>query len=311
MTDASDVQMADADDVPADDIDMRIEDAADQLTDDTTESDERCQCCGRMSTATYDICVRRRAGKCVKRVVSLYRGRTDSAVLCNICSLYTSDNGHHVRTSLWRHGWAAAIACMLVGRQDASMRHALWRLLPSRHRDCWRRLAAGVSLDASVAPDFEDYTAQLVRFNALTTSGKIDDFLAANDEYAFPTVRCPAGCFAYMDECTALPFHHFLAWKYGKVIFNGSARFLSGARPDWPTGTRQLGAFDVMPGVVVDEDKGLCVLVCRQHGAKGLCKTMLHIPTNPVLDDYGLQCPDTCAAAMLSPKVIRAGRMGR
>jgi hypothetical protein len=32
-------------------------------------------------------------------------------------------------------------------------------------------------------------------------SGKISDFIAAMDDFCFPTIKCPAGCFAYADQC--------------------------------------------------------------------------------------------------------------
>ena len=51
-------------------------------------------------------------------------------------------------------------------------------------------------------------------------------------------------------------------------------------------------------------------MYCSIHG-KGLTSSFVHVPKNPILKDHGLQYADNCAAAILTPNVIRAGRMGR
>jgi len=51
-------------------------------------------------------------------------------------------------------------------------------------------------------------------------------------------------------------------------------------------------------------------MYCTSHG-KGLQSSFVHVPKNPVLKDHGLQYADKCAAAVLTPNVIRAGKMGR
>ena len=51
-------------------------------------------------------------------------------------------------------------------------------------------------------------------------------------------------------------------------------------------------------------------MFCKSHG-KGLFEPIIHLPRNPVLGNMGLRYPDTTAAAILTPNVIRAGRMGK
>lgn len=59
----------------------------------------------------------------------------------------------------------------------------------------------------------------------------------------------------------------------------------------------------------MDDTKGLVILFCSHHG-KSLTKDVVHVPVHPVLGDLGFEYPDTCAAATLTPNVIRAGRRG-
>ena len=56
-----------------------------------------------------------------------------------------------------------------------------------------------------------------------TKSGVIADFVKAMDDTSFPCVKCPAGCFAYMDECCSLTFNHFLAWKLDVSVFDADS----------------------------------------------------------------------------------------
>ena len=129
------------------------------------------------------------------------------------------------------------------------------------------------------------------------------------DDFAWPSVKCPAGCNSYVDDCRTFAFNHFLAWKFNVTIYGGNDKYLTGARSDWPRSTIDLNVFFSNPGVLVTEE-GLSVMFCENHG-KGLFEPIIHVPRNPVLGNMGLPYPDTTAAAILTPNVIRAGRMGK
>ena len=111
-----------------------------------------------------------------------------------------------------------------------------------------------------------------------------------------------------MDEIISIPFNHFLAWKYNISFFSADRRFFTGARNDWPRRSFKLNRFHVVPGIVVNEN-GLCILSCETHG-KGLFKSIIHVPRHPHFEEYGFpDYPDTTAAAILCPNVVRAGKM--
>jgi hypothetical protein len=210
---------------------------------------------------------------------------------------------------MWKHGWPCAVAYLLVHKNHANIRANLWNLLPLTIRQGWKQLAVNVSLNIDAPAVFTDVTAGIARYHELTTSGVIADFITAMTDYSFPSVKCPAGCFAYVDECQSLSFKHFLAWKFGIHLFNANAMEMKGARQDWPAVAVQLDTFTVSPSVAVT-DEGLSLLLCKHH-VKRLTKSIIHVPINPVLGDMGFQLPDTTAAAVLTPNVIRAGRMGK
>jgi len=211
---------------------------------------------------------------------------------------------------LWVKGWPSAIAYLLLQAKYTDIRQELWNLLPDCHRQSWNKLRVELELSVSdTSGTFVDVTVDMNRFKGLTTSGRIKDFITAMDEYSFPCVKCPAGCFAYVDECQTVSFEHFIAWKFGHSIFDGAAAEFKGARSDWPKVSVHLEQFTVSPAVAVTE-KGLSVLMCASHKA-GMSREFIHVPRHPVLGDIGSQYPDQSAAAILTPNVIRAGRFGR
>lgn len=226
--------------------------------------------------------------------------------VCSSCHAYLSSSVK--TTNFWQHGWPSAIACLLTQAKYSNISKALCSQLPLRLRQSWSEL--GLSMDVSNDDAFEDFTPALDRYMHLTKSGRLDDFVSAMTEYAFPCVKCPAGCFAYIDECRPVPFHHYINWKFGLSVFNSKTAYLKGARSNWPVSSLELRKFFVRPGLILDKELGLSFLICKCHG-KGLLNSVVHVPTNPVLGNVGLQFPDVSAAAVLTPNVIRAGRMGR
>ena len=35
------------------------------------------------------------------------------------------------------------------------------------------------------------------------------------NNYCFPDVKCPLGCWKFMDYCEEIPLHHYLHFKFG------------------------------------------------------------------------------------------------
>ena len=276
-----------------------------------SDIEKRCACCRRVENEQINLNLKLCSGKFKRRRFGLYSWRAERLVLCYWCCNYL--NGVVRSTSSqWRFAWAAAIASMLCKKEYEHIRKQLWDLLPESHRDSWSELATSVGLSCVLdeASVFIDVTVDVNKFDSLTNSGVIADFIFAMDGYAFPQVRCPAGCYAYLDECSCVQFNHFLAWKLNVVVFNGDAKYFAGARLDWPMSVLELDNFRVWPSIVADEQYGLSVMLCRRHG-NGLQKSIIHCPTNPVLGNIGFQFPDPSAAAILTPNIVTAGKMGR
>jgi predicted GIY-YIG superfamily endonuclease len=244
-----------------------------------------------------------------RRFALLPKNYSGQPLLCNECRVYLTRK--LPRSKIWSCAWPSVVAFLLASKKYQTVRNDLWSMLPVNYRSAWNALSRpSKGCSSSDHAAFEDFTLQLKQFNSYVDSGKISDFLAAMRGYSFPCVKCPAGCYAYADECTTIQFNHFIDWKFGLRFFSGSRKFLKGARQDWPCSSVQLGVFFVNAGLVIDGDRGLCLLMCKSHGT-GLTESFIHVPLNPVVGDLGFQCVDTSAAVVLTPNVIRSGRMGK
>jgi hypothetical protein len=275
-----------------------------------SSSGRQCANCKRVESGEFHMLMTSHSGHIIRRAFCRIPVSDSDRILCHLCLTYLTT--HVPQSRLWQCGWPSVISSLLSDRKNVGIQTSVWKFLPDPHREAWRELAidSGVDVDSGAAAAFQDYTSLLQTYDTMIKSGKPGDFISAMDKFAFPCVKCPAGCFAYVDQCQLLAFNHFLHWKLEVSIMGGDSKRLKGARIDWPSTSLQLKKFTVSPGVVVDADKGLCILLCDYHGS-GLAKPVIHVPRNPVLGDLGLQYPDRCAAAILTPNVIRAGRMGK
>jgi hypothetical protein len=249
-----------------------------------------CSSCRRFET--NELKVSMVPGPLIKRQYSLMpRNTVGEHLLCELCALYLTQK--LPTTKMWQCAWPSVLACLLTRDMFQSIRNELWSLLPNNFKKAWNHLYLPVDEDIVCKHScFEDVTDKRTRFYSYVESGEISDFVKAMHEYSFPSVKCPAGCFAYVDECTTVAFNDFLAWHFDISIFDGSKTHLEGARRDWPCASTQLHNFNVCPSVVQDSQYGLCVLMCKSHG-KRLDKSFLHVPLNPLVENIGFQCVDS------------------
>ena len=202
-----------------------------------------------------------------KRHFQIVKADQTEFLLCVDCHIFLNIDEKLANKNLWSHGWPTVIACLLTKLKYGDIGSEVWNLLPASLKLSWHALASNFSPNCS--PDcFQDYTADLSVYNKLIHSGFEGDFVKSMDDFAWPSVKCPAGCNSYVNECRTFSFSHFLAWKFNLSIYGGDDKFLTGARSDWPRSTIDLDVFFSNPGVLVT-DEGLSVMYCKSHG-KGI-----------------------------------------
>ena len=83
--------------------------------------------------------------------------------------------------------------------------------------------------------------------------------------HCFPNIRCPAGCFEFVEKSNGISFAHFLNWLFPNFTsFSANSRkFLKGAREDFMKFTL-LDKFTVSP-CVINNEKDLQLVTCLNH----------------------------------------------
>jgi hypothetical protein len=270
----------------------------------------QCASCWRCDVGSGELDIQNYNGTLVLRRYSRVRAADINVdiLLCGSCRTFLVPNLSV--SKMWSSGWPCVITAILTDRQFAFCKSELWKLLPTSFMQWWHVVAASENLDCTDCGMFADMSSSRCRFDQLTKTDNIGDFISAMDDYAFPCVRCPAGCFADVYKCNLMTFNHFIDWKFNVSFFGGDKLMLNGARRDWPCPSVQLEEFSVRPSLIIDPQVGLSLMFCDVHGT-GLKKPFVHVAKNPILKDHGLQYPDNLAAAILTPLVIRDGRMSK
>ena len=175
-------------------------------------NDKQCRNCLRNDSPTYPLKLKYCRGKYTQRNVRLLKvtDKNEQFILCYDCQIYLEIDSYACVRNLWTNGWPCVIRCLLSCAKYSNIRVKIWESIPMSQRYSWRTAAVELGLDINSSCTFSDYTSDVERFQSYIKSGIIAQFISAMDDYAFPSVKCPAGCFAFLDQCSTMPFNHFI-----------------------------------------------------------------------------------------------------
>ena len=125
------------------------------------------------------------------------------------------------------------------------------------------------------------------------------------NNHCFPDVKCPLGCWQFMDCCRKIPFHHCLSMVCNEKFVNSNSKLFESARKDWPL-TDAFMRWKISPTLVISKSEGLSVLVCEDHTNQDLQKKYFHLPTNPFYSPHNRPCQEVLATCSIEPNVMRA-----
>ena len=108
---------------------------------------------------------------------------------------------------------------------------------------------------------FVDKTNDLEEFknNIYKTPGKFRKML---NKHCWPVIRCPLGCWQFIDKCRTLQFHHFISRHLDIKIPSAKKELSASFRKDWPETSMNSFKWCVKPSLCISKDEGLCVLLC-------------------------------------------------
>jgi predicted GIY-YIG superfamily endonuclease len=244
-------------------------------------------------------------------------GMVAGADVCLLCSHYVCPRTTSERnTPKWRHAWPAVIWTCLTRRHYADVETFMhfWAddLRASWHpqRNLWLpAMRQGMHIPSA----FEDKTQKLRIFQEVIHSGQLTRLVQTLDDTCFPDVRCPMGCYMYIDDdmpekLQCLPACHYLAVIIPKFIaFNAQSQYFDGARSDWTVPVIDLD-WRVVPTLIVDRDHGLSIMMCSHNKHCDGRTPYVHVPSHPLLRSNSPAVQDFLAPAIISAKVVKSGR---
>jgi len=243
--------------------------------------------------------------------------------LCITCKTYLlseeTDNSS-------RMVWPAYLWSLLTDKNLAEKQASkLWSLIPSGWRSWWideLKTKFGhaynhITLSSHLCLT-RDVTSPMSTLKGAIKKGKLLEIKDACDEHLYPLVKCPWGCTEYYHKSHMVNFDAFIDLIFNTTMLKKMKRKkncdVKGVLPDFLTSTKieyllNAEEWPILPSLVIDEEKGLQLLVCRNHeyGEKG---RMIHVPSNPT-GWLASKTTDNLAPAVVSCRQIKPVRANK
>ena len=237
---------------------------------------------------------------------------TDTITFCQHCLAY--NNNTTTRHKDWPNAWPSVMYTLLFDtHRFNSNAEKLYKLLPHEIKESFKRNMNTVHplITTSVTDSvFRDITPEKEDFWNLINTRTAKTLVKALTTHCFPNIRCPAGCFEFVEKSNGISFAHFLNYLFPLFTsFNAnSKKFLKGARDDFTKTLTLLEKFPVSPCVICKE-KGLQLVVCSDH-KNGVLLNYVHVPTNPVAGNISPKFVDRLALMVSSVRTVRPLKIG-
>ena len=230
--------------------------------------------------------------------------------LCQHCLAY--NNNTTTRHKDWPNAWPSVMHTLLFDtHRFNSNAEKLFKLLPHEIKESFKQNKNTVHplIATSVTESvFKNITSEKKFWN-LINNRTAKTLVKASNTHCFPNIRCPAGCFEFVEK-KGISFAHFLNWLYPNFTsFSANSRkFLKGAREDIMKTFTLLDKFTVSP-CVINNEKGLQLVTCLNL-KNGVLLNYVHVPTNPVAGNVSPRFVDRLALMVSSVRTVRPLKKG-
>ena len=219
---------------------------------------------------------------------------------CYFCNEYYSHSSGDCAD--WKYIWPSFIFTAMKSRNTKYdvLKQALPIILPLEIKRMWSSEIQEFANERNVFL-FRSNDLDLFLENVTSSLG---GFVQMLNNYCFPDVKCPLGCWQFMDYCQEIPLHHYLHYKFNFKLRNSNSKLFISSRKDWPS-TDLFLRWKIKPALVISKKNGLSILVCKYHTHNDLSLKYFHLPKNPHYDPYQKSIPETFATCSIEPNVIR------
>ena len=247
-----------------------------------------CQKCMRKPTLHHPFKLVSKKKSELKNRMFGNRLRESLVYLCNLCLCYCT-----FERIDWNEAWPSVFFTLLSDiKLTRETQINILAILPVEIRQQW--LGSIGCFSSSVQQYLNksriqgkcavDGTLRLRRFQQLLKGLEQESIALALDEEPYPNVRCPFGCWCFIEEVGFIAAKHFLNLFYPEFTsFQASSHLhLRGMRSDFLVPTLSLRRFLVAATLRVDKSEGLIVHACSMH-SKGSSVHYIHPPSHPSL----------------------------
>ena len=255
---------------------------------DTVDAANVCCKCMRQATVyfPFDIMAYSKVGLVNRK----FGRKLENEVVHLCCSCYNYCTAPKVD---WQMAWPAVFFTLLsdTSKPEACL-VAICSLLPLEIRQHWLGVITlfpiciqGVlNRPRILGTCTVDGTRRLKRFEQLMRTMRQKEMAEALDLEPYPNIRCPFGCWTFIEDPGYIPAQHFIN-LIDKTFssFQASAfKKLRGARLDFLRPLMCLETFLVAATVRLHKKEGLVVQTCSAHD-RGCAVQFLHPPRHPEL----------------------------
>ena len=142
---------------------------------------------------------------------SIHLGQSVS--LCDLCEMFLQSNK-------WNFAWLAVICTFLFLPQLFQCNGEYFHsLLPPELRESWEKPAMQVfERHDSISNLFQDFTVKFGHFQKIIGEFKASNVKYLFNDFAFPFVKCPAGCASLINSCSSISFVHVLITGFKNLL---------------------------------------------------------------------------------------------
>ena len=161
---------------------------------------------------------------------------------------------------------------------------------------------------ATKDPLFPDMTHELRNFKASLSSVQPEVVMTCIGKSSIPETVCPCGSWLFNEECNFPCFSHSMASMYCSFgSFGSDYTLLNGMRGNYLERFDFLTVYDVIPGLVVHKNKGLCMVVYKLH-ENGLRLKYVHAQRHALKSFISSVHADRLATVVPSLRVARSAK---
>ena len=188
---------------------------------------------------------------------------TEGSTLCQQCYTVLTEKR---ADNQWQHAWPSILFTNLTNASQHKFRPLWTTFLPLSLKNLWRHVAESQGINFSRDGCFRDITLCLKSFNEDIRSGHSGRLVKALNQTAFPSTRCPMGCLTHIDQINLIPINHLMQFECSAFHFcQANGNNFGGKKPHWPTAEFEFVGWRIRSGMIIDANKGLCIVACNDH----------------------------------------------